>query len=172
MESKNVTPGQFATNYGLILGLILILINITMYFTGMQLEGEQWPMYLYYIIFPVTIMYAIGQWHKKSKLNLLSLSEALKIGLMTAIISALIFAVYNIIFNYFIDPEFIGKLMEVSRDKMLENPNMTEEAANTAIEVMEKFSNPFLGSTIWVALSAVFGLIYALIGGLVMKKEA
>lgn len=171
MESKNITPGKFATNYGLILGLILILISITMYFTGMQLEGEQWPMYLYYIIFPVTIMYAIGQ-YKKSNLNLLSLSEALKVGLMTAIVSALIFAIYNIIFNYFIDPEFIGKLMEVSKDKMLENPNMTEEAANTAIEMMEKFSNPFLGSTIWVALSAVFGLVYSLIGGLVMKKEA
>lgn len=171
MESANITPGKFATNYGLILGLILILINITMYFTGMQLEGEQWPMYLYYIIFPVTIMYAIGQ-YKKSNLNLLSLSEALKVGLMTAIVSALIFAIYNIIFNYFIDPEFIGKLMEVNRDKMLENPNITEEAANTATEMMEKFSNPFLGSTIWVALSAVFGLVYALIGGLVMKKES
>lgn len=171
MESTNVTPGKFATNYGLILGLILILISITMYFTGMQLEGEQWPMYIYYIIFPVTIMYAIGQ-YKKSNLNLLSLSEALKVGLMTAIVSALIFAVYNIIFNYLIDPEFIGKLMEATRDKMLENPNMTEEAANTAVEMMEKFSNPFLGSTIWVALSAVFGLVYSLIGGLVMKKES
>ncbi|MDD7884864.1 DUF4199 domain-containing protein [Flavivirga sp. 57AJ16] len=171
METKSVTPGKFATNYGLILGLILILISIIMYFTGMQLEGEQWPMYLYYIIFPVVIIYAISQF-KKNNLGLLSLSEALKVGLITAIISALIFAVYNIIFNYLIDPEFIGKMMEVTKDKMLENPNMTEEAANKAIEMMEKFSNPFLGSTIWVALSAVFGLIYSLIGGLVMKREA
>lgn len=171
METNKLSPGKFATNYGLTLGVILIIISAILYFTGMQLKGVQWPMYLYYIIFPLVIIYAISQF-KKNNNNLLSLSEAIKVGLMTAIISALIFAVYNIIFNYFIDPEFIDKMMEVSREKLLENPNMTEEMVDKSLEIGKKFANPILGSTIWVALSAIFGLIYALIGGLVMKKEA
>ena len=50
MESQNVSVGSFAKNYGLVLGLILILIAVIMYVTGLQLEGEQWPMYIYYII--------------------------------------------------------------------------------------------------------------------------
>lgn len=171
METHKLSPGKFAVNYGLTLGIILIIISAILYFSGMQLKGEQWPMYLYYIIFPLVIIYAISQF-KKNNGNVLSLGDALKVGLMTAIISALIFAIYNIIFNYFIDPEFIDKMMEVTREKLLENPNMTEEMVDKSIDIGKKFANPFLSSTIWIALSAVFGLIYSLIGGLAMKKVA
>jgi hypothetical protein len=54
---------------------------------------------------------------------------------------------------------------------MLENPNMTEEMVDQSLAMMEKFMNPLVGTAIWIALSAFFGLLYSLIGGLVMKKE-
>ena len=170
MESQKVTVGSFAKNYGLVLGLVLILISVLMYVTGLQLKGEQWPMYIYYAIFPAVIIYAISQ-YKKSNANLLSLSEAIKVGLLIAVISAIVFAVYGLIFNYIIDPEFQGLAMEALRDKLLENPNMTEELVEQQMVMIEKFSSPLLGTAIWIALSAFFGLIYSLIGGLVMKKE-
>ncbi|MGB1309008.1 MAG: DUF4199 domain-containing protein [Oceanihabitans sp.] len=170
MENQVSSPGSFARNYGVVLGLILILISVVMYVTGMQLKGEQWPMYLYYIIFPVTIIYAISQ-YKKANANLLSLSQAIKVGLIIAVISALVFAVYGLIFNYIIDPEFQGQAMEMVREKMLEAPNMTEELVDQQMVWVEKFSNPILGSAMFIALSAFFGLIYSLIAGLAMKKE-
>ncbi|MBQ0787838.1 MAG: DUF4199 domain-containing protein [Oceanihabitans sp.] len=170
MESQNVSVGSFAKNYGLVLGLILILISVLMYVTGLQLKGEQWPMYIYYIIFPTVIIYAINQ-YKKSNANILSLGSAIKIGLLIAVISAIVFAVYGLIFNYIIDPEFQGLAMEATRDKLLENPNLTEELVDQQMVMIKKFSNPLLGSAFWIALSAFFGLIYSLIGGLVMKKE-
>ncbi|MDO6597042.1 DUF4199 domain-containing protein [Oceanihabitans sp. 2_MG-2023] len=171
METQNESVGSFAKNYGLVLGLILILIAVIMYVTGLQLEGVQWPMYIYYVIFPAIIIYAISQ-YKKSNANILSLGQAIKVGLLIAVISALIFAVYGLIFNYLIDPEFQGLAMEATRDKLLENPNLTEELVDQQMVMIEKFSNPLLGSAFWIALSAFFGLIYSLIGGLVMKKEA
>ncbi len=170
MESQKITPGKFALNYGLILGLIMIVIGVVTYVTGIALELKQWPQYVYYIIFAVTIIYAISQ-YKKSNANLLSLGEALKIGVIIGVISALIYAAYIILFNYVIDPEFMDLIMEATKDKMLENPNMTEEIADQSMAMMEKFMNPFVGSAMWIALSALFGLIYSLIGGLVMKKE-
>ncbi len=170
MESQELSPGKFARNYGLILGLILVLIAVVMYATGMQLEGVQWPMYLFYILFPIVIIYAIGQYKKQNR-GFLSLSEALKVGIVTAVISALVYAVYGLLFNYVIDPEFMGQVMEVAKDKMLEDSNMSEEMAEQSIKMMEKFSNPMIGTAFWIALSAIFGLIYSLIGGLVMKKE-
>jgi len=170
METHKLSPGKFSINYGLTLGIILIIISAILYFTGMQLEGKQWPMYLYYIIFPVIIIYTISQ-YKKSNAYSLSLSDAIKVGVITAIISALVFGVYNLIFNYVIDPDFTDKMMEVTREKLLENPKMTEEMVDKSIEIGKKFANPFLATTIWIALSAVFGLIYSLIGGLSMKTE-
>lgn len=171
MEKQTISPGKFAVNYGLILGVIMVVIAIIMYASDMILEGKQWPQYLYYIIFPVVIIYAISQ-YKKNNANILSLSDSLKVGVIIAIISGLVYMVYGVIFNYFIDPEFIDKVIETTREKMLENPNMTEEAADKGMKFVEMFSNPFLTGAFWIALSAFFGLIYSLIGGLAMKKEA
>lgn len=170
MEQPNITPGKFSMNYGLMLGLIMIVINVLMYVTGMTLEGKQWPQFLYYLIFPVTIFYAVNQFKKKNG-NVLSLGQAIKTGLIIAIISAIVYAVYSLIFHYVIDPDFVGKVMEVTREKMMENSDMSEEQVNQSMAFAEKFMNPFLGVTFWIALSAIFGLIYSLIAGLIMKNE-
>ncbi|MGZ0016508.1 DUF4199 domain-containing protein [Yeosuana sp. AK3] len=170
MESQKLSPGKFALNYGLLLGLLMIIIGVISYVTGWALELKQWPNWIYYITFPVTIFYAISKF-KKTNDNLLSLGEAIKIGLAIGLISALVYAVYGLIFNYVIDPEFMSQMMEVTKDKMLENPNLTEEIVDKQMEMMEKFMNPVIGTAIWIALSALFGLIYSLIGGLIMKRE-
>lgn len=170
METQKPTIGKFTINYGLILGLLMILIGVVTYVTGLALEGKQWPNIIYYIAFPVVIFYAISQF-KKQNAGFLSLGEAIKIGLLIGVISALVYAVYGLIFNYIIDPDFMGQAMEVAREKMLENPNLTEEIVDQQMKWVEKFTNPFVGIAFWLALSAFFGLIYSLIAGLVMKNE-
>jgi len=170
MEAQKPTVGKFAMNYGIILGVIMIFIGVITYVTGMALEGKQWPQWLYYIIFPIVIFYALSQF-KKQNANLLSLGEAIKLGVVIAAISAIIYVVYGLIFNYIIDPEFMGQVKEVVRDKMLEAPNATQEMVDQQMKVVEMFMNPLIGSALWIGLSMFFGLIYSLIGGLVMKKE-
>lgn len=171
METQQPTAGKFAMNYGLVLGGIMILLSVIMYGTGMSLRGEQWPQFLYYIIFPVIIIYGISQF-KKSNAGILSLGDAIKFGLVTSVISALVFSVYSLLFNYIIDPEFMDQAMKVAEEKLMENPNMTPEMLEQSINWMKTLSNPFLGVAFWLALSSIFGLIYSLIGGLVMKKES
>jgi glucan phosphoethanolaminetransferase (alkaline phosphatase superfamily) len=171
MDNQAPVPGKFAMNYGIILGLIMIVISVLMYVTGLALEGEQWPQFLYYIIFPIVIIYAINQFKKKNA-NILSLGQAIKVGLAIAVVSALVYAVYGLIFNYIIDPDFMGQMMDVTRDKMLETPDMTEELVDQQMEFIKIFFNPVLGTAMWVAMSALFGLIYSVIGGLIMRKEA
>ena len=170
MEAQQPTPGKFARNYGVILGVIMIFIAVIMYVTGMSLEGVQWPQYLYYIIFPVVIFYAISQF-KKQNANELSLGQAIKIGLIIGVISAVVYIIYGLIFNYIIDPDFMGLMKEVVRDKMLEAPNATQETVDQQMKFVEMFMNPLVGSALWIGLSMLFGLIWSLIGGLVMKKE-
>ena len=171
MEHQKPTTGKFALNYGIILGLVMVTIAVVTYVTGLALEGAQWPNIIYYIAFPVIIMYAISQ-YKRSNANVLSLGDAIKVGLAIAVVSALVFVVYGLLFNYVIDPEFSQQALEIAKDKMLENPNMTEQQVEQSLEWVEKFQNPIFGYSIWVAMSAIFGLIYSLIGGLVMKSNS
>jgi hypothetical protein len=170
MEDQKPTPGKFAMNYGIILGVIMISISVITYVTGMALNGEQWPTYIYYIMYPVVIFYAIGQ-YKKSNASLLSIREAIKVGLAIAVISALVNIIYGLIFNYLIDPGFMAQAMEATKDRMLEAPNANPDAVEQTINAMEMFSNPLIGSAFWIAMSTVFGLIYSLIAGLVMKND-
>lgn len=170
METQKPTINKFAMNYGVILGVIMILIAVVMYVTGMSMEGKQWPQYLYYIIFPIVIFYAISQF-KKQNANVLSLGQAIKLGVVIAAISAIVYIIYGLIFNYIIDPEFMGQMKEVVRDKMLEAPNATQEIVDQQMKFVEMFMNPLIGSALWIGLSMFFGLIWSLIAGLVMKKE-
>ena len=65
-----------------------------------------------------------------------------------------------------------GELNKIEKlDKMLENPNMTEEMVDQSMKFIEMFSNPAISGAFMIAMSAIFGLIYSLIGGLIMKRE-
>lgn len=172
MEDLKPTTGKFAMNYGIILGVIMIALNVVSYVTGQALEGAQWPQVSYYIIFPVVIMYAISV-YKKQNANVLTLGTAIKLGVVIGVISAIIYILYGLLFNYVIDPEFMGQIMEVSVDKMIEqNPDMSQAQIDQSVKFMEMMFNPLIGSAFWIAMSALFGLIWSLIGGLVMKSNS
>lgn len=170
MESEKLTAGKFGVNYGLYLGGIMIIISILMYATDMALEGTQWPVYLYYVAFPVIILFAISKF-KRSNENVLSLGNALKLGLVIAIISALVYVVYIFIFNYIIDPEFNGKMIEVAESRIADS-DLPVETKESQLKMIKMFSSPMAGSIMWTAMSMFFGLLYSLIGGLVMKRSA
>ena len=171
MEHQKPAVGKFAMNYGIILGVVMIALSVISYVTGQALEGAQWPQVVYYIVFPIVIMYAISV-YKKNNANVLTLGDAIKLGVLIGIISAIVNVLYGLIFNYVIDPEFMGQLLELTKDKMIEqNPNMTQAQIDQSMGFVEMMFNPFLGSAIWIAMSALFGLIWSLIGGLVMRSN-
>lgn len=171
METQKLPAGKFSINYGVILGLVMVVISVLTYVTGLAIQGAQWPSAIYYLVFPIVIFYAISK-YKKSNANLLSVSDAIKVGVLIGVISALVFVIYSLIFNYIIDPDFVTQMMSVAQDKMLEdNPDMTQEMVDQGMKFVELFSNPAIMGAFWVVLSAIFGLVYGLIGGLVMKKE-
>ena len=172
MEHQKPAVGKFAVNYGVILGVLMIALSVISYVTGQALEGAQWPQIVYYIAFPVVIMLAISA-YKKQNANVLTLGSAIKLGVVIGIISAILYVVYGILFNYVIDPEFMTQMMEVARDNMVEqNPDLTDEQLEQGMKMMEMMFNPFIGSAFWIAMSALFGLIWSLIGGLVMRSNS
>ncbi len=170
MITTKSSPGKFAMNYGILLGVIMVLIAVIMYVTGMPLKGIQWPQYLYYLFFPLIIILGIKAYKAQNE-GFLSLGEALKTGIAIALISGLIYVVYIILFNYVIDPEYNNKIIEMVRDQMLESPDISEAQVEQTMGFVKKMSDPVIGSSVWIGLSLFFGLIYSLIGGLVMKNE-
>ncbi len=171
MENQ-VSSSKFMLNYGLILGLIAVLLSVIGYVAGATEQGAQWPQWIFYLVFAVFIFYSINAFRTKNG-GYMSLGQALKVGVGIAIVSGLIAAIYNYVFLTFIDPEIMENLMLAAEDKMIEdNPSMTDEQVEMAMSWARKFANPVLGGAFLVIFSAIFGFIYSLIAGLIWKREA
>ncbi len=168
---NDYSTSKFSVPYGAVLGLVITIIAVLMYVSGMLLSGEQWPIYIFYLFFPFFIGYSVLDYRKKNR-GFLTLVQALKVGVAVAVVSGVVYGIYNLIFFYLIEPGISEQLIEVAREKMFaENPNMTDEQAEMALGFVKQFSNPIFSSAIYILLSAVFGFLYGLISGLIFKRE-
>lgn len=127
---------------------------------------------LNYIAFPLFFIYLGCNNYKKNINNgFIGLSESLKTGISIMLIAALIYATFNLIFNY-IFPDFISEMLSITRQAMIEKkPAMTDEQIEMGISMTKKFMNPIIVFPVTIAMYAFFGLIYSLIIGAIIKKD-
>lgn len=169
MENQASTK-QVMINYGLLLGLITVLMNVILFAMG-KIYEPHWSVGV--IGFIITVVILVLGIKKVKDLNggFLKLGEAIKIGLGIALISGIIAVIYNLIFTNFIEPEYFVRMAEMQQQKMLEAyPNMSDEQLDAAMEMTKKMSGPFLAAALALIGSLFIGFIISLIAGLIMKK--
>lgn len=168
---ENYSTTKFSTPYGVLLGLIIIVIAVMMYITGMLDEGTQWPVYIYYGFFPFYIVYSVFEYKKKNN-GFLSLKDAMKVGVTVAFIGGIVYGVYNLIFFYILEPDTAQQVVEIAEQKMREqSPNMSDADVEQALVFVKRFSNPLFASAMYLLLSAMFGFFYGLISGAIFKRD-
>ena len=171
MENQKSSATQTMLNYGLILGIVSILMSVGIYAMGMIYEQGMMVMLISFVIMAVIIF--LGLKNFKAGNGSLTLGEAIKIGLGIALVSAVISIIYNQIFINFIEPDFMENMMKVGEQKMLEqNPNMTDEQLEVAKGMQEKMSSPLIGIAFGIIGSLFFGFIISLIEGLILKTPS
>ena len=158
-------------NYGIILGSISVVFQLMLFFLDMHYKNDSTAGIVSLIIMISVLIYSFIS-YKNINGGYISLSEALKIGLGVSLVSALITIVYTQILVNFLDPETMQKSLDLTMDTMRsENPEIPQEALNTARSIQEKMSGPLIFSAIQIIFSLFFGFIISLIGGLIVKKS-
>lgn len=168
MENKN-SGKNIIVNYGLILGGIAILISLVQYSLGEHLT----PNPIYGVISFGLMIAAIVLGIKKLKeLNqgYISFGEAVKVGVGIAVVSALISIIYNLIFIYFIEPDFLDQMLQKQEEDMF-NKGMKEEQIKAAMAMANKLKGPFISSAVGIVASAFMGFIVSAITGAIVKKS-
>lgn len=171
MENQTTTPKQIMLNYGLMLGVLGILVNVSLFAMGKTYDPH-WSVAVIQTI--ITIVIIIMGIKKIKELNngFLSLGEALKTGLGIALIAGIIAVIYTYLFTSFIEPEFYQRMSEVQMQKMMEsNPNLTDEQLEAGAAMAKKFSGPYISAAFAIVASLFFGFIISLIAGLIMRKS-
>ena len=148
METQKNTTAKTALNFGLILGGINVVYGLMLYSLEMHYQGETATSLIGYALLIGVIFWAIKHF-KKTNNGYISLSEALKTGVGTALISALIFSIYTIVVIQYLDPEFIDKSIEYQKQKLIqEKPEIPLEDVNQMFEMQKEFSGPTI--KVWI----------------------
>jgi len=170
MEDQQKPTNKIALNYGIYLGVISILIGVIRYALGMQYDHDMVFGILSFIIMIVLVVLGIKK-YKEANGGFLTLGQGLKTGIAISLIGAVIGILYAIIFLTFIEPEFMATKFEMARQKMMENPNMTEEVIDQSIEMQKKFSSPGMIAAFGLLWNLFLGFVISLIASAIMQKK-
>ena len=176
METKNVNFLSIALRNGILLGVACVVLSVLLYVTNLLYTGSfligaiTWLLNL--AICVVFIVMAVQQ-YKTANDGFLTVGEAIKVGVVTALVGGVIAAIYSVIYTTVIDPNYYEKVVEVTMEKMSAfTSNFSEEQME---ELREKTlqSKPSVVWTFFSSIlgSAIGGVILSAIVGAVKKKE-
>jgi len=170
MEDQQKPTNKTALNYGVYLGIASILISVILFALGKQYEQDWKNGVISFVIMTTIIALGIKKF-KELNGGFLTLGQGLKTGIAIALIGGVISIIYTLIFMNFIEPDFMEKSMELARQKMLDNPNLSEEQMEQAIEMQKKFSGPAMIAAFGLIWTLFLGFIISLISSLIMQKK-
>ena len=171
MPNQNSSLKSNIITYGIILGSISVVFQLMLFFLDMHYKNDSTAGIVALLITSGVIVYSLIVF-KKNNEGYMTLSEALKIGLGVSLISAIIGIIYTQLLVNVLDPDTMQKALELSIDNMrAQNPEIPQEALETARSIQEKMSSPLIFSAVQIIFSLFFGFIISLIGGLIVKKS-
>ena len=170
MEEQQKPTSKITLHYGVILGVVSILISVIIYAMGMQYD-EDWKSWIGIIAMAAIVFLGIKKF-KEFNGGYLTIGQALKTGVGIALIGSIISLLYFFIFVSFIEPDFLANKMALGETKMLEMyPNLTDEQIEQQLEMQKKFATPAIMSAFALVFSLFFGFVFSLISGFIQKNE-
>ncbi|WP_299211914.1 DUF4199 domain-containing protein [uncultured Aquimarina sp.] len=170
MENENNSAKKIIINYGILLGILSIVLGVVLYVTNSYTDPHWIYSVIGFLILIGVILYGLKT-YKTHNRGYLTLTDALKIGIGIALIGGLVSSIWTLTLTTVIEPDYTQQVLEVQREKMLENPDMTEEVVDQSMAMIEKFSSPYISIAFSIIGSLFFGFIISLISGLIMQKK-
>lgn len=172
MENVQASAKKIMINYGLLLGVISILLSVVTYTIGSNMFQPHWSLQLFGFILLIIILASGIKQFKKVNQGYLKLGQAIKTGMGIVAISGLLGVIYFVIFTNFIEPTYFEQYIDFQREAALENnTNATVEQIEAGLEMSKPFMNTGFFAGVQFILGLFFGFIISLITGLVMKNE-
>jgi len=171
MEENKVSANKIMMNYGLILGIISVVIGVVTYVTNNHLSPNILLGILAFIVFIIIVV--IGQkTFRKENSGFMSLGQAIKIGVGIALISAIIGVIWQLVLTTVLEPDFAEQALEVQRQTLIESGrNLTDAQIDQSLAISKKMSQPAIALPLQIIAGVFFGFIISLISGLILKKE-
>lgn len=150
---------------GAIIAGILIIFSCVLYFTNSQAAGANWLQYLIIVAGLVLFINLYG----KAMNNQVGFGNLFAYGFKTTAFLTLIMIAFMVIF-FLAFPEVKEKMFDLTRQKMEERGNLTEDEIDKGLAVWRKMFWVFtIGGVLLVY--AIVGAIGSAIGAAITKKK-
>ncbi|MFO7879135.1 MAG: DUF4199 domain-containing protein [Bacteroidota bacterium] len=139
MNDKSNSIFQHSLTWGVITGLVIIILSIVFYMTGM--EESRTLQWLQILIIVVLIVVSQIQYKKQLEGESFSYGRALGVAMLTGVTASLLLAVYNFIFFTFIAPEMLEYIRQQAEIAIVEQ-DIPAAAKENALKMQGKFMKP------------------------------
>ncbi len=161
-----MTRVQTHLQYGGLTGLAMVIVMVGLYVAGLSFES--WSQWITYIPFLAGLIMNALAYAKANDYRITFGNVFGSCFKATAIITLVLLA-WGVL-STLIFPEMREKGLEIARERMMQDPNMTEETVDTALQMTDKFFLPFMIAGI-VFGNLFFGAIFSLIAAAIPKKK-
>jgi len=158
-QTEQITVKQVSIKWGLILGIISIILFLTLYFGGLM--GESWAGLLN-ALFTIVIIYLAHKEFKDQGNSYMSYGQGLGMGTLTSAISGVVSSLFTYVYIKFINPDYVVELLDLSIAKM-EAQGQGDAQIDAAMGFMEKLMTPEIMLGTGLVSAIFFGFIISLI---------
>jgi uncharacterized protein YbaA (DUF1428 family) len=152
--------------YGLFTAIACVIISLVLHFAGLSLET--WAAYIAYIPFLIGVILNANAYAKAND-NYVTFGNVFSSGFKMSAIVTLIMLAWAFL-SLAIFPETKEQALEMAREKMADDPRMTDEQIDMAIDMTRKYFT--VGMIMGVVFGYMFvGAIFSLIGAAIPKKK-
>ena len=161
--------GTYSYRYGAMAGGIAIVFSIMLFF--MDMTYDQSPVIqAINILIPASMAVMATLTFKKDNTGLLSLKQAIKLGVGVFLVAAIIGLAYFTVFINLIETDFISNTAAMQADALREaQPTMDEDIIEMQQTNTEKYF--YMSYPVILIINVFIGLIVGLVTGLFTKKS-
>lgn len=160
---------KFGLNYGIITGIIGIIFTSILISLNMLYDQSLIKAFIGLIVLIAPIIFAISIF-KKHNQNSLTVGQALGVGIVTALVAAVVSIVFTFILTNYIVTDYWDASAEYNRIELQQQfPSSTPEQINDKIASQRKLAwitYPFI-----LLFNVAIGFITSFITGLVLKTK-
>ncbi|MVN78894.1 DUF4199 family protein [Hymenobacter sp. HMF4947] len=165
--SSLVTPSAIGMRYGLLTGLVSIIVSFAIY--ALQLDQNSAAKFLTTVVLVVGIILAQRN-YKQLNAGFMSYGDGMTIGALLSLVVGVLSALFTYVYTHFIDADVMTRAMEKARTDMEARGNMSDAQIDQAMAISAKFTSGPILLIIVLLGSLIFGVIISLITSAIIKN--
>ena len=179
MEKNKSLMWKHSLNHGILLGLLLIIYSVVLYMFNVIPVGIKLSLLLLVInlaIYFFALLFLTKNYRNDILGGYIDYGKAFLYSLLIVAFSSILLAIYSYIFNAFIDPDYIQRVMDATQDwtrEFMSSKGLPESQIDIAMEKIEgkELPTPLKSALQGILGGVILGAIVSLITSAIVKKK-